>query len=74
MYEGCKTKLAMLEGYIMEMSEMTPWGTQEEGEDSTDTRLEQTNQCEEKLQNIKLQYMLMEANLKALEKKTKSIG
>ena len=74
MYEGCKTILALLEGYIVEMSEMTPWGMQEEGEDSTDARLEQTNQCEEKLQSIRLQYMLMEANLRALEKKTKSTG
>ena len=45
---------------------MALWGTQEEGENSADTRLEQANQCEEKVQNIKTQYNLMEANLKAL--------
>ena len=74
MYEGCKTKLALLEGYIVKMSDMATWGTQEPGEDSMDTRMELTNQCEEKVQNIKTQYNLMGGNLKALEKKTKSTG
>ena len=43
--EGCKTGLASLKGYIAEISEMAPWGTQEEGENSTDARLEQAKWC-----------------------------
>ena len=36
--------------------------------------MEITNRCEEKVQNIKTQYNLIGANLKAIEKKTKSVG
>ena len=65
-YEGCATKLALLEGYIMEMLEMAPRGMQENGADSTVARIKQTNECEEEVQRIKTRCNIIEANLEAL--------
>ena len=53
LYDGCKTKLSLLDGYIAKMADLVCWGTQDEGNDSISVREEQIERYKEMVQNAK---------------------
>ena len=74
MSDGCKTKVQLLDNYILKMSDLAGWGTAEGGEDSVDARNTYVSHCEDSVQKSKSSYKMMLTNLKELEKKAKKTG
>ena len=50
MSDGCKTKVQLLDNYILKMSDLAGWGTTDGGEDSVDARNTHVSHCEDSVQ------------------------
>ena len=50
MSDGCKTKVQLLDNYILKMSDLAGWGTTDGGEDSVDARNMYVSHCEDSVQ------------------------
>ena len=74
MCDGCKTKVTLLDNYILKMSDLAGWGTTDGGEDSVEARNTYVSHSEDAVQKSKSSYKMMLTNLKELEKKAKKIG